>query len=344
MNGRTLFLCLALLAPIVACHSPPAPIFPALSPPLVWPKPPEQPRVQYIGELRGESSLGRRPGGWEAFRAFVAGPQPPTDFSRPAAVAVRGERVYVADIGLAVVHVLDLSSREYGLIHGSPTDALQVPIDLALDPDGSLIVVDRGRAAIDRFDTAGAWQATRRSPQLTDPVAAVCGGPDGQRWILDVAAHACLAWPEGAAAPTPSFGGRGAEPGRLNYPTGLAWHPELGLAVADAMNFRVQLFDRAGEPTTTFGKKGDAAGDFARPRDVAFDSAQHVYVLDNRFENVQIFDHQGRLLLAFGQSGDGPGEFSLPSGITIDDRDRIWVADSYNHRVQVFQYLSENTP
>lgn len=117
--------------------------------------------------------------------------------------------------------------------------------------------------------------------------------------------------------------------------------PHVGLVVADAMNFRVQVFDDAGMPVTIFGKKGDAAGDFARPRGVAVDSDGHLYVVDNQFENVQIFDRDGRLLMAFGHEGDQPGQFALPSGITIDTHDRIWIADSYNRRVQVFQYLSE---
>ncbi|RMF78334.1 MAG: 6-bladed beta-propeller, partial [Planctomycetota bacterium] len=138
------------------------------------------------------------------------------------------------------------------------------------------------------------------------------------------------------------IGGRGGEPGRFNFPTAVCWRPPAGLVVADAMNFRVQVFD-VGEdrPRLVFGEKGDAAGDFARPRDVAVDSDGHIYVLDNQFENVQVFDQGGRLLMAFGEGGDGPGQFAIPSGITIDARDRIWVADSYNRRVQVFQYLRE---
>ncbi|HUU94601.1 MAG TPA: 6-bladed beta-propeller [Phycisphaerae bacterium] len=334
-------LMLVTVATVGGCRSTPVVIFPEISPPIVWPKPPDRPRIRYVGELRGEASLGAKPSGWDALRAAIAGPRPLGIFSRPAAVAVAGERVFVADTGLALVHVLDLANRRYLVISGSPTDPLRVPIDLTIADGDQLVVVDRGRAAIDVFDLDGTWRATKRWPELSAPVAATWDQTRQVLWLLDVAAHACFAC-EGLQQLGQRMGERGGAPGQFNFPAAVTAHPTVGLVVADAMNFRVQVFDGAGRPTVVFGQKGDAAGDFARPRDVAVDSEGHIYVLDNQFENVQIFDRDGHLLMALGQAGQGPGQFSLPSGITIDDQDRIWIADSQNRRVQVFQYLPED--
>ena len=333
-------VCLPAAVWLGGCQSAPKAIFPEVSPPLVWPPPPDVPRIRYVGELRGEESLGVRARGWEAVRAAVGGSRPPGAFSRPCAVAVAGERVFVADTGLGVVHLLDLEGRRYLVLRGAPGDPLRVPIDVAIVGADRLAVVDRGRGALDIFDTAGNWLMTRRWPELAAPVAAAWDVSSGLLWVADGAAHACLGCRDMEQL-VQRIGGRGSGPGQLNFPTGIACHPAVGLVVADAMNFRVQVFDGSGAPLAAFGQKGDAAGDFSLPRDVAVDSEGHIYVLDSQFENVQIFDGAGRLLLAFGQGGSGPGEFSLPAGIAIDKQDRIWVADSYNRRVQVFQYLRE---
>jgi DNA-binding beta-propeller fold protein YncE len=215
-----------------------------------------------------------------------------------------------------------------------------VPVDLTIADGGQLVVVDRGRAAVDVFDLDGVWRSTHRCPDLTAPVAVAWDPSQRVFWMADAAAHQCIATAD-LEHTQQRIGERGDAPGQFNYPTALAVHPQIGLVVADAMNFRIQVFDHAGRLLTVFGHKGDAAGDFARPRDVAVDSEGHLYVLDNQFENVQVFDPDGRLLMAFGQEGSRPGEFAVPSGITIDAQDRIWVAESYNRRVQVFQYVRE---
>lgn len=340
-HQRLLSLCLCasvVLPPLSGCAAAARDVFPTLFPPIVWPAPPDTPRVRYVGELRGEDSLGVPPRGLAALGEVLAGPRPKAAFVRPCAVAVAGEVVFVADTGLAGVHRLDLAQRTYALLRGAPGERLKAPIDVAIVGE-RVVVADRGRAALEWFDVSGAWRRTERHPELAAPVAVAWDDARTTLWLADAAAHALFAARDGAAL-VKAAGGRGAGPGEFNFPCAVAPGRDA-VFVADSMNFRVQVLDAGGRPVAAFGRKGDAAGDFALPRDVAVDSEGHVYVLDNQFENVQIFDAQGRLLLAFGRGGRGPGEFSLPSGITIDALDRIWIADSYNRRVQVFQYLAQ---
>jgi DNA-binding beta-propeller fold protein YncE len=339
MSAARVLVCFACALALIGCQTTPAPIFPAITPPIVWPPAPDRPRIRYVGELRGEASLGIKATGWVAFQELLGGPRAQVAFVRPCAVAVAGERVFVADLGLCAVHVLDLGGRRYVAIPGTPSERFRVPIDLVVAGQ-QLLVVDRGRAAIDAFDLDGNWQTTYHCPELTTPVAIAWDQTRRLFWLADAAAHACIATAD-LQHMEEQLGERGEAPGQFNYPAAVAVHPQVGLVVADAMNFRVQVFDDARRPVLMFGHKGDAAGDFARPRDVALDSAGHIYVLDNRFENVQLFDRDGQLLMAFGHAGEAPGEFALPSGITIDDRDRIWIADSYNRRVQVFDYIGD---
>lgn len=329
-----------VLLDAAGCQGPQKPIFPAVEPPIVWPPAPDTPRIRYIGQIRGEADLDIRPTGLEALRAVVAGPRPTVSFSKPTAVAVADDVIFVADAGLGIVHRLDLDQRAYRLMRGNPNDPLQVPIDVTRVGADRIIVVDRGRAAVEVFNLAGDWQRTLTWSEIAAPTGAAYDAETGRLWIVDATEHACFAVSD-LSEIVARLGKRGSFPGQFNYPCAAAAHPDVGLVVVDAMNFRVQVFEHSPLPTRAFGQKGDAAGDFSRPRDVALDSAGHIYVLDNQFENIQLFNRQGQLLMAFGRGGDGPGELAVPSGITIDDRDRIWVADSYNQRVQVFQYLAE---
>jgi DNA-binding beta-propeller fold protein YncE len=325
---------------IAGCQGPQPPVFPPVEPRVVYPPAPNQPRIEYIGQLTGEADLHARPGGWDAFRTVFAGPDPQAVFIRPAAIATIGQTVFVADTGAAAVHRLDIDRREYELIVGPPGERFELPIDL-VPMDGEVGVLDRKRRVVDFFAPSGAWQRAIVLDDLQAPVAAAWDARHEWLWIADAVGHAVVAVDQ-TGAPQRGFGRRGAGAGMFNFPTAIAFGEALGVAVADAMNFRIQVFDpETTRPRLVFGQKGDAAGDFARPRSVAIDSAQNLYVLDNQFENVQVFNRDGQLLMAFGGSGAGVGEFALPADIFIDKSDRIWIADSYNRRVQVFQFLAE---
>jgi DNA-binding beta-propeller fold protein YncE len=326
---------LTVLALLAGCTQPVGPVFKEVWPPVEWPAPPDRPRIRYVGELAGEQSLGKpRP---FSFRQLIAGPPPTIGFSTPMSVAVAGERVFVADGQNGAVHVLDLDSRDFRTIDRAGGAPLEWPIDLAL-AEGNLAVVDSKRAVVFLFTLDGGYLRTIGQGALQRPVAVAWNEPSRELWVLDAALHSLIVF-DMTGSERRRLGRRGTGPGEFNFPAGLACRAPLGVAVADSMNFRVQVLDESGAPVHAFGQKGDAAGDFALPRDVAVDSEGHLYVLDNQFENVQIFDREGRLLMAWGREGRGPGEFYLPAGICVDDRDRIWIADSYNRRVQVFQYM-----
>jgi DNA-binding beta-propeller fold protein YncE len=133
-----------------------------------------------------------------------------------------------------------------------------------------------------------------------------------------------------------SFGRRGEERGKFNFPIEVQVKNGV-VMVVDAMNFRVQLFDRDGNFQSQIGTSGDPAGGIYRPKGIAIDSENHIYVVDSELGLVQVFAREGRLLYRFG-NGTNFGQFLLPAGLFIDRNDRVYLVDSYNRRVQVFQY------
>jgi len=326
-----------LLSATTGCQQPLKPVFEEVSPPIQWPAPPDAPRIRYIGALSGQESL-KKPKPF-SFKAILTGPEPTIAFSTPTSVAVRGQRIYVADGQNHAVYLMDLQSREFRTIGVGGPHPLQWRADLAFVGE-NLAVADSMQAAVLFFTLEGQFIKAIGNSVLKRPVALAYREATGELWVLDTAQHAVIVF-DGQGRELRRIGQRGEEPGAFNYPAGLAYNDQLGYIIADSMNFRVQLFDDDGLSKSAFGRKGDAAGDFSLPRDVAVDSEGHIYVLDNQFENIQIFTEVGKLLMAWGAEGRGPGQFYLPGGLFIDESDRIWVADTYNRRVQVFQYLRE---
>ncbi len=74
--------------------------------------------------------------------------------------------------------------------------------------------------------------------------------------------------------------------------------------VVDAMNFRVQVFDRSGTFQYAIGKIGDSTGAMFRPKAVGVDSEGDLYVVDALWGVVQVFNRQGAIavLLRFARA------------------------------------------
>jgi DNA-binding beta-propeller fold protein YncE len=307
-------------------------------PPVVWPKPPDQARVRYLGTLKSSEDIHPSKSFAQTMEELLYGPEPPARLNTPYAVAVdhSGRKVAVADTNGRCVHLFDLEKREYARKIECGGRPLQSPVAVSWDGN-SLWVADAQQGKI-AFFAAGGEQRWLGDEKLQRP-AGLCWSSKKERcYVVDVAAHTVYGFDRNGHCQL-AFGGPGTAEGKFNYPTQIAVAPDGNVVVADSMNFRVQQFSPQGEFLSSFGKKGDAPGDFALPKGVGVDSRGRIWVVDSHFENVQVFNPDGRLLLTIGKEGTGPGEFWLPAGICIDKKKRIWVADSYNRRVQVLQLI-----
>ncbi|PWB53750.1 MAG: 6-bladed beta-propeller [Nitrosomonadales bacterium] len=310
---------------------------------LVWPSPPLQPRIRYLGSVASPEDIGRKKGFWRKVWEFIRGEEEDEQVARPMAVALDGrDRLLVADTRRGRVHIFDRRSGEYSHLRGSGMQSMRLPIGLAVDggdnvyvADGELnqIFVFRPDGEFDRLLDTAAW--------LKRPTALAIDRARQRLYVVDTPAHDVKVVDLATGKVQSVIGQRGEERGEFNFPTYVALDRQGRLAVTDSMNMRIQIFDTEGKLVSAFGKHGDGSGDFSAPKGVALDSEGHVYVADAGFDNVQVFDERGKLLLFWGTSGQEAGKFWLPAGLLIDAQDRIYVADSYNKRVQIFQYLGD---
>ena len=252
-------------------------------------------------------------------------------------------RVIVTDTAAVGVHIFDFQQQKYKFLtrRDAGKDRMMAPQCVAVDAQDNIYVTDSQAGRIFVFDANGKYRRAigslkggegyfkRPTGIAVDSSAQLIYVSDTLRnkiYVMDM---------QGSVIRT--IGKTGAADGEFNYPTELRLKGS-DLAVVDAMNFRVQVFDRAGTFRYAIGKIGDGTGWIFRPKGIAFDSESHLYIVDGQWGVVQVFDEQGQLLYYFGGRGTGAEQFQLPTGIQIDSHDKIYVVDSFNRRVQVFQY------
>jgi DNA-binding beta-propeller fold protein YncE len=307
---------------------------------LVWPLPPDAPRVRYLETLSGTADFKKR----SSWRRVLLGPDtdPGIALKKPYGVATDSAgRVYVADTGQGAILIFDTATRQVRPLPTQGRVRLVTPIGLALDEMERIFVSDSELHEVFCFDGSGeVLLALGREQGMKSPAGLAIDKKRHRLYVADSHLHQILVYGTDGLF-LGAWGTRGSGPGQFNFPTNLAVDGGGNVYVVDTGNFRIQVLDPEGKPVSSFGQPGDSPGDFQRPKGIALDSEGHIYVSDAAYSNFQIFDRDGRLLLDVGTVGTAPGTFSLPAGIHIDGKDRIFVADQLNRRVQVFQYVKE---
>ncbi len=186
-----------------------------------------------------------------------------------------------------------------------------LPVDLALGPDGVAYVANRGSESISNVP----WNRTgvgQRISRLTT------GQEAGEEKYLG------------------EFSRYGNNEGQLIWPTGITTDNQGNLYVTDEWLNRISTFDKEGNFLRCWNtvQSGDSEPNGASG--IAMDSSCTLFVTDGRSHKVRKFDTGGKFLGSWGTQGSGAGELNAPWGITVDGQGYVYVADHLNHRVQKF--------
>ena len=307
---------------------------------IVWPAPPQQPRVRYIQSIATSDDVASEKGFFGKLLEFIVGPDATVELIKPMGVAVDSrDKLYIADTASKRVHIFDLAERDYSTIEEVDGSALGLPIGVSVDQDDNLYVVDGIRKKVFKFDQKGEFVTAYGDAALQRPTGIAIDTKNNALYVVDTPAHNVRVYSLKDGALSGVIGERGTENGTFNFPSYAGVDAKGSLYVTDGMNKKIRVFGADNQYQRAVGKPGDGSGSFSAPKGVAVDSDGNLYVADVAFDNVQMFDEKGQLLMAFGSPGQEPGKFWMPTGIFIDKNDRIYVADSYNKRIQVFQYL-----
>lgn len=299
--------------------------------------------VKFERVFSNDREVKLKKGFWTKAFDFVVG-EPDFHFLvRPYSVVVdsRG-RAIISDPGAVGVHIFDFEQQKYKFVsrRDKTKDPMLAPQCVAVDDKDNIYVTDSKAGKVFVYDAGGKYQRSIGGLKggegfFKRPTGIAVDSSEQRIYVTDTLRNQIFKL-DMQGSVLAKFGKTGSANGEFNYPTELRLDGS-NLVVVDAMNFRVQVFDRSGTFQYAIGQIGDNPGDLFRPKGIGIDSEDHLYIVDGLRAQVEVFDRSGQLLYYFG-NGSGFGEFQMPSGMFVDRNDRIFVVDSYNRRVQVFQY------
>ncbi len=314
---------------------------------LVWPGPPEPPRLAYAGELIGEENFravnGERDGAALRMLRWIAGigrgDKDVRELIRPQSGMVdESGRILVTDAGREAVVVFDETAATLSFWQEAERGRnFSSPVGISADGTGGYLVADADVGYLLRLTRDGKPAGTIGKGALERPTGLCRSEASGEIFVADSAAHDIKVF-DTTGRLIRSIGGRGVDVGRFNGPTHLSCNGDA-LYVTDTLNARVQVLTLAGEPMASIGQRGLFVGNLVRPKGVVTDRDGHIYIIESYYDHLLVFSNIGELLLPIGGTGSGAGQFFLPAGAWTDDGSRLFVADMFNGRVVVLDYL-----
>ncbi len=313
---RHTFAPLALLSAIVivaastGCAStpPPAP------PPIFYPA--GQPRVQFLmGFMDASRWVEQR----SSLAEFVVGTSKPVSYEikSPYGMAVRNGRMYICDLGLHCVHVIDMGKKTYSRL--GPPEHLLSPVHVTIAPDGTKYVcdTDRKHTAVVVFDAQDKYVRDITPPKGCTPIDVVVW--KDELIVADRQGARVQIWDRNGKV-LRSISGPGDGPSNLKAPTNLAVGPDGLIFVTDTGLQVVKVFKQDGTFVRIIGVPGDRPGNFARPKGIAVDPQDRVYVADAQWGVIQLFTAKGQILLVIPPDPNKAvrDALELPAGLSID--------------------------
>ena len=159
---------------------------------MVWPMPPERPRIGYAGVLSSELDLGKKSSGFARFKQILSGAKMDVrHVQRPHDVFVDAHhRLYVTDGVQRTVVVFEPDRKAAREIGGAGPGRLVKPLGLGGDNHDNVYVADQGGKRVVVFDSRGAFvRAYGGERILLNPVDVAVDTTAGLVYVADSYLH-----------------------------------------------------------------------------------------------------------------------------------------------------------
>lgn len=227
------------------------------------------------------------------------------------------------------------------------------PSAVAADPVGGYWVGDAEAGSVTRYDERGEPRfALGVGPgEFGQPGDILVDAGDGSVYVSDAARHRVVVYSSaglrlrtiGSAAPADDSP---PAPGTFRTPTGMAIAGDE-LLVGDALNFRVQAFDKQSgayryclgtfRASSFFSPNSGPARTFGMVQGLSVDALGRLYVADAFQGQVVVVDRgTGAVIGRIGAFGDAPGALRGPSDALIDGQGRLIVANADHGRLEIY--------
>ncbi len=311
-NGKYILYALIILTIFSSCKIL-APQDNTTAEKVIFPPPPDTARIQFLTSISTSEDISGKQSG---FKKFIFGEEKPKTIIKPSGIYMRLGKIYICDIGLKGLEIIDLQKKTFNYFKPGGKGQLKLPLGCYVDEQGNLYIADGNRKQIVIFDKNYKFITAFGETENYKPTGVFVS--DNKIWVSNIKNHAVYVYDKSSykllfAFPEKEHG----NPAYLNQPTTL-WLTDNKVYVSDFGDFKIKVYDKKGNYINSVGTYGKMPGQFARPKGVAVDREDNLFVVDAAFENVQIFDKNNRLLMHFGGTYTGPGFMSLPIGITIN--------------------------
>jgi len=246
------------------------------------------------------------------------------------------EEIWVADTKNSLIGVYSKDGMPL-FAFGSRT-SIREPRQVAVDPLGRVLVLERDRTRLRQFNYRG-----RPLPDIVPPglpgkkfISAFAFGPDGTLYVGETSASEILVYDYPSMRLKRRFGSKGDEEGQFLSIASIAVDAKH-VYVLDHTGLAVQLFDLKGDFVRGWGQHSLGGANFSLPNAIAVDAIGRIAVVDGLRHDIKYFDAEGRFIGHFGGIGRKPGNVSFPAGLAIGKDGRVYVAERGNSRVQVFE-------
>ncbi len=304
---------------------------------LVWPAPPEQPRIRWAGALASERQLGRKASFFTRLKRSIAGTSLTGVYaiSRPYDVtALDSMRVYLTDGVTPAVIVFDRAERKVEFLGADVAGGLAKPMGLGHDDRGYVYVADQAARRIVVFDERGRYaRAFGGRELLVNPVDVAPDRAANRYYVVDSYLHQVVV-----------FDSTGTVVARLGRNTGPVDTSSAGVGTHGAIVPAETVSgpdSAAASPQRTRGRdvldnRGAAPGEFRYPVSAAVGPDGKLWVADQLNFRVQAFDRAGGYLRSLGGVGTTPGSLARPKGVGVDSEGHVYIVDAAFNNIQVF--------
>ena len=328
---------------------------------LVWPQPPDIPRVRYTNYYAGmkfdkeADNPGKKPkqtwmdrlAGSQAANEKVTNKNFPFQLLGPYGMSVDSKgRLYVADQKVGAIFIFNTETKDTELIRNGFEAHFGLVNSVAVDDSDRIFVSDGKLGKVLVFNAKHEVEAQIKDG-LVDPVGLAIDKENRLLYVVDTQQDLVLVYDADSLKPLRKIGTPGKKhtlttPGDFALPTDVAVDKDGNIYVTDTLNWRVEIFDADGKFISQFGQHCDAIGCFKRPKGIAVDGDGHIWVVDTGMGLVQAYNRDGQLLAYVGGPGRNLGQFTDPMGITFDQNNRMFVSEQYPWgRVQQFRYITD---
>ncbi|GBE15687.1 NHL repeat protein [bacterium BMS3Abin14] len=262
------------------------------------------------------------------------------------------DQIYVSDSGTGEIIIIgsrDEVQNRLGGTGNSPWEFDRL-MGIAIDADGKVYAVDAYRGEIVVFNPNGYFDRritllgmvkdyfgddfNKRFPHFRFGLVDIAIGSDGALLVTDNP-NGWIYVLDRNNKLVNILGGRGYEPGLMQYPTFLTVSGPDRLIVSDTLNSRLQIMRLSGKPERIIGETGLGIGQFIRPKGIARDKKGVIYVADSYLNAIQVFRPDGTFVALLGNENGLPLDVGSPNGIVLAPPDRLVICEKLARRVQV---------